>query len=96
MDSKLIISYDPVANSIYVTVADGQEVGFGETLVGEDGTIIDTDAQGKPRGYEFLMVREKPLSLTDLPGQVARALSDFLSSGALDAEDSIERQYEAS
>jgi len=75
-------------------VADGQYVGFGETLVGEDGTIIDTDAHGKPRGYEFLMVREKPLSLTNLPDQVAVALSDFISSGVLGAEDSVERQYE--
>jgi uncharacterized protein YuzE len=94
LDSKLKISYDPAANSIYVTVADGQDVGFGETRVGEDGTIIDTDAQGKPRGYEFLMVREKPLSLTNLPGQVAVALSNFISSGALGSADSVERQYE--
>ena len=95
MNSKLRISYDPAANSIYVTVADSQDVGFGETLIGEDGTIIDTDAQGKPRGCEFLMVREKPLSLTSLPGQVALAVSDFISSGALGSEDSVERQYES-
>jgi hypothetical protein len=31
---------------------------------------------------------------TNLPGQVALALSDFISSGALGAEDSVERQYE--
>jgi uncharacterized protein YuzE len=88
------ISYDPAANSIYVTVADSQDVGPEETLVSEDGAIIDTDAHGKPRGYEFLLVREKPLSLTNLPSQVALSLSDFVSSGALSAADSVERQYE--
>lgn len=89
------ISYDPAADSIYVTMADGRDVGFGETMVDEDGLIIDTDTQGKPRGYEFLRVREKPLPLPNLPVQVAHALSEFISSGALAAKDSIEREYEA-
>jgi hypothetical protein len=72
-------------------MADGQDVGFGETLVEEDGTIIDTDAQGNPRGYEFLRVREKILPLANLPDDVAHALSEFISSGSLGAKDSIER-----
>jgi uncharacterized protein YuzE len=95
LDSELKISYDPAADTIYITVADGRDVGFGETDVDEDGVIVDTDAQGEPRGYEFLRVREQPPPLTSLPDQVAQALSEFISSGALSAEEATERQYEA-
>jgi uncharacterized protein YuzE len=87
---------DPDANAIYVRLADVQDVGAGETLVDDDGVIIDTDADGKPRGYEFLSVRDRPVPLSNLPEPVARALSEFVSSGALAGEVPVERQYEVS
>lgn len=89
------ITYDPSANSVYVLIAKFQDVGAGETIVNDDGIVIDTDASGEPRGYEFLAVRERGLPLLNLPSKVARALGDFLSSGALDSEVSVERDYEA-
>jgi uncharacterized protein YuzE len=91
----LKITYDPAANSIYVLISRFQEVGAGETIVDDAGVIIDTDADGNPRGYEFLAVRDKGVPLTDLPSPVARALDDFTSSGALDSETPVERDYEA-
>jgi uncharacterized protein YuzE len=89
------ISYDPAADAIHVTVADSRDVGFGATDVDEDGVIVDTDARGNPRGYEFLRVREGSLPLANLPDQVTRALSEFISSGALAAREVVERRYEA-
>jgi uncharacterized protein YuzE len=96
VDAKLKISYDPAANAIYVQLADSRDVGAGETLVDDDGVIIDTDTNGKPRGYEFLTVRDRPVPLNSLPGPVARALSEFISSGVLGSEVPVERQYEVS
>jgi uncharacterized protein YuzE len=87
------ISYDPAANAIYVQVARVQSGDAGATEVAEDGTIIDTDARGTPRGYEFLHARDRPVSLSGLPADVAAALSDFLSSGALAAAAPVERDY---
>jgi uncharacterized protein YuzE len=87
------ISYDPAANAIYVQVARVQSGAAGETEVAVDGTIIDTDARGTPRGYEFLHARDRPVSLTGLPADVTAALSDFLSSGALAAAAPVERDY---
>lgn len=89
------ITYDPAANSIYVLISKFQEVGAGETLVDDAGVIIDTDAKGNPRGYEFLAVREKGVPVADLPSQIARALDDFTHSGALDSKTPVERDYEA-
>lgn len=94
METKLIITFDPSANSIYVRMPESPDAGFGETLVDKDGIIVDTDAKGNPRGYEFLSVRERPLPLANLPEQVAHALSNFVSSGALGAEVPVERHYE--
>jgi uncharacterized protein YuzE len=91
----LKITYDPVANSIYVLISQFQDVGAGETIVDDAGVIIDTDANENPRGYEFLAVREKGVPLADLPSPVARALDDFISSGALGSEIPVERDYEA-
>ena len=88
------IAYDPAANSIYVLISQFQD-GAGETIVDDAGVIIDTDANGNPRGYEFLTVREKGVPLADLPSPVARALDDFISSGALDSENPVERDYGA-
>jgi uncharacterized protein YuzE len=90
------ITYDPAANAIYVRIRDGQEVGFGETMVDDNGVIVDTDAEGNPRGYEFLSVHEKAPPLESLPEQVSRALSNFISSGSLEADSLVERSYDES
>jgi uncharacterized protein YuzE len=89
----LRISYDPDANALYVRLAEGQDGGFGETDVTEDGVIVDTDATGNPRGYEFLSVRERGVPVTSLPEPVARAISAFISAGLLEAKTPVERQY---
>jgi uncharacterized protein YuzE len=91
----LKITYDPAANAVYALVSKFQEVGAGETVVDDVGVVIDTDAHGNPRGYEFLAVRERGIPVTHLPAPVARALSDFISSGALDSEVPVERDYDA-
>jgi uncharacterized protein YuzE len=93
LDSKLRISYDPEANALYVRLTDVQDSGFGETDVNEDGVIIDSDASGNARGYEFLSVRERGVPVSSLPGPVARALSEFVSAGLLEADEPVERQY---
>jgi uncharacterized protein YuzE len=90
----LRVTYDPAANAIYVRLSRFQEVGAGETIVDEAGVIVDTDADGNPRGYEFLTVRQKGIPLEDLPMPVAMVLNDFLSSGALDSRLPVERDYE--
>lgn len=89
------ITYDPAANAVYVLVSKFQEVGAGETVVDDAGVIIDSDAHGNPRGYEFLTVRERGIPIAHLPAPVARALSDFISSGALGSEVPVEREYGA-
>ena len=94
MDTKLNITYNPDANAIYVRISEFQEVGTGETEVDDFGVIIDTEADGSPRGYEFLSVREKGVPLASLPIPVARALNDFISSGALTSEVPVQRDYD--
>ena len=89
------ITYDPDANAIYVRISEFQEVGTGEVVVDDFGVIIDTDAHGNPRGYEFLAVHEKGVPLVSLPTPVARALNDFISSGALESEVPVERDYDS-
>jgi uncharacterized protein YuzE len=89
----LRISYDPQANALYVRLTDNQGAGYGETDVNEDGVIIDTDANGNARGYEFLSVRERGVPVANLPGPVARSISDFISAGLLEADEPVERQY---
>jgi hypothetical protein len=84
-----------MANAVYVLVAKFQEVGAGETVVDDNGVVIDTDAHGSARGYEFLAVRERGIPLAHLPTEVATALSEFISSGALDSEAPVERDYGA-
>jgi uncharacterized protein YuzE len=89
----LRISYDPGANALYVRLTDDQDGGFGETDVNEDGVIIDTDASGNARGYEFLSVRERGVPVANLPEPVAHALSEFISAGLLAADEPVERRY---
>jgi uncharacterized protein YuzE len=94
LDTKLNITYDPDANAIYVRISEFQDVGKGETKIDDFGVIIDTDADGNPRGYELLAVREKGVPLVSLPTSVARALNDFISSGALASEVPVQRDYD--
>jgi uncharacterized protein YuzE len=91
--SKLKITYDPAANAIYVLVSRFQDLGTGEATVDDSGVVIDTDADGSPRGYEFLAVREGDVPLAHMPTSIARALGDFISSGALDSTVPVERDY---
>jgi uncharacterized protein YuzE len=95
LDFKLKITYDPAANAVYVLVSKVQDVGTGETIVEDSGVIIDTDTGGNPRGYEFLTVRERGVPLAHMPSSVARALGDFVSSGALNSTVPVECDYES-
>jgi uncharacterized protein YuzE len=90
----LKITYDPAANAVYVLVSEVQDVGAGETIVDDNGVIIDTDTDGDPRGYEFLAVRERCIPLAHMPTAIARALGDFISSGALNSTIPVECDYE--
>jgi uncharacterized protein YuzE len=90
----LKITYDPAANAIYVLVSRFQDVGTGETIVDDSGVVVDTDADGNPRGYEFLAVREGGIPLAHMPASIARALREFISSGALDSAVPVELDYE--
>jgi hypothetical protein len=93
MEGAIIISFDPEANAIYVKLPISEEEGFGETNVDDLGVIVDTTADGRPRGYEFLnAVGQSPLTST-LPESVASALTDFITSGALKSTTCIEKEY---
>jgi uncharacterized protein YuzE len=87
------ITYDAAANAVYVLVSRFQDVGTGETIVDDSGVVIDTDADGNPRGYEFLAVRESGVPLAHMPMSIARALREFISSGALDSAVPVECDY---
>jgi uncharacterized protein YuzE len=87
------MTYDPAANAIYVVVSRFQDLGAGETTIDDNGIIIDTDADGNARGYEFLAAREGSVPLAHVPTSVALALEDFISSGALDSAVPVERDY---
>jgi len=86
------ITYDPAANAVYVQVAMPTADG-GQPEVTEQGVIVDLDAAGNARGFEFLSVRERGLPLDGLPSAVVAALEAFIASGALAAVDPIERDY---
>jgi len=91
----LKITYDPAANAVYVLVSRVQDVGAGETDVDDNGVIIDTDANGNVRGYEFLAVRERGVPVARMPTSIARAVGDFISSGALESTVPVECDYES-
>ncbi len=86
------ITYDHVADAVYVRLAapDGDD---GQTTVTEQGVIVDLDANGEARGFEFLSVRTHGLPLDGVPREVARALEAFVATGALDAGTTIEEEY---
>ena len=65
----------------------------GEHDVTERGVIVDIDAAGNARGFEFLCVREMGLPFDGLPSAVVAALEAFIASGALAAVGPIERDY---
>lgn len=83
------ISYDPTADAVYVQLHELTERA-GDTQVEDDGTIVDLDAAGNPRGYEFLAVSALGLPLHRLPHDVASALRDFIESGHLNSPRYLE------
>lgn len=86
------ITYDPAADAIYVALPEtGAEPG--DTIVDEEGVIIDTDVSNNPRGYEFLTVRSGIRTAT-LPEPVKQALGEFLAAGSLDATEPVVRHYD--
>lgn len=87
------ISYDPDADAAYVQLVEPRD-NDRQTTVNADGVIIDWDAHGSPRGYEFLSVRDKGLPVGGLPDSIGQAVKDFISSGALGSSSMIEREYE--
>jgi uncharacterized protein YuzE len=86
------ITYDPIADAAYVQLA-VPRADDGQTTVNDNGLIVDWDARGRPRGFEFLSVRESGLPLDGLPESVKHAIEDFIASGALDAKQFVEREY---
>lgn len=94
MEARLKISYDPSADAMYVQVTPTQPSSrHGETLVDDGGVIIDTDADGSPRGYEFLSVNSRGVATATLPEHVAKVVADFIASGCLESRDYVEREY---
>lgn len=89
-----MIKYDPTADAVYVRIA-GPEIGSGQTDVNEQGVIVDVDANGHARGFEFLSVRSRGLPTEGLPPHVAQAIETFISSGALEADEPVEREFES-
>ena len=87
------ITFDPDANAIYVRLTPENLSDLGETDVNEDGVIIDTYADGSPRGYEFLAVRNVDPRRGSLPESVERALDDFIAAGSLASSTFVEREY---
>jgi uncharacterized protein YuzE len=92
MESQVRITFDPDANAIYVKTA-SLDAPVGETTVDDNGVIIDTDSEGNARGFEFLAVRNHPILLDALPTDVAAALGEFLSSGALESTIWVESEF---
>jgi uncharacterized protein YuzE len=46
------ITYDPEADAVYVRLAEPDN-DSGQTTVTNEGVIVDTDAQGRARGFEL-------------------------------------------
>ena len=86
------MTYDPDADAVYVKLT-GLDTGFGETVVGENGVIVDTDDLGAPRGFEFLFVSTHPIVLGGLPSNVAAALQEFIGAGSLSSNTQVRSEY---
>ncbi|MGO9559432.1 MAG: DUF2283 domain-containing protein [Acidimicrobiales bacterium] len=82
------VTYDPLADALYVRLA--KPGAGGSTTVNEVGTIIDLDAAGVPRGFEFLSVRSRGVPTASLPTGAAQAVERFLASGALSSSALVE------
>lgn len=95
MELELKITYDPAADAMYIRLREYSDNNAGETIVDEEGIIIDTDESGTPRGFEFLSVRTLGVPLATLPPQVAKAISEFIASGALECNVPVEHEYPA-
>ena len=89
----MIISYDPLANSIYVRLSEPEKDSAGHTEVNGDGVIVDLDDRGSPRGYEFLDVRGIGASSDSLPESVQHALKSFMSEDLLHSDVVVRREY---
>jgi uncharacterized protein YuzE len=86
------ITFDPRADAIYLTIAEFQKENNGQSDINDFGVIIDFDASGRPRGYEFLSVRYQGVILDTLPQEVVRAVTDFIASGALDSTEFVSQE----
>jgi uncharacterized protein YuzE len=95
MEPELKITYDPAADAMYIRLREYSDSNAGETVVDEEGVIVDTDETGNPRGFEVLSVRTLGVPLATLPPQVAKAISAFIASGALERDVLVEHEYPA-
>lgn len=68
------ITFDPQSDAMYLTISEFQKDNNGQSDVNDFGVIIDFDASGNPRGYEFLSVRFQGVILDTLPQEVVRAV----------------------
>lgn len=87
------IRFDPEANAVYILI---REITFGDiggTSVADNGVILDKDAKGDVRGYEFLCVKENGLPLDGIPSSVASHVVKFVESGALSSSIPVEAVY---
>jgi uncharacterized protein YuzE len=90
----LRITFDPLADAMYVQSKPFDNGDVGETHVNEDGVIIETDLRGNTRGYEFLQIKFRGLFLDGLPKEVSDAINEFVRSGALQAIEYVDRQVD--
>jgi hypothetical protein len=90
----LRITFDPVADAMYLQLKPFDKGDVGETDINESGVIIETDLRGNPRGYEFLQVKFRGLFLNGLPKEVSDAINEFVLSGALEATEFVDRQVD--
>jgi uncharacterized protein YuzE len=88
----MLIKFDPAANAVYLTIHEPRN-DSDRTTVTEDGLIVDFDAEGNARGYEWLTVRQRGLPTNGLPPEVASFVEDFVDSGALLSESAVERRH---
>jgi uncharacterized protein YuzE len=93
MDPELKIKFDPIADAIYIRLSERDIDEPGETVVDDFGTIIDRNLDGQARGFEFLNVRSLGVSVESLPADVARTVTDFISTGVLDSDSVVERDF---
>jgi hypothetical protein len=81
------ICYDPEVDAVYARVA--EPTGPARTEVLESGVAVErsAEADGGAYGFEFVMVKSRGLPTIDLPSDVALAIEEFVTSGALESRD---------